>query len=132
MRGFVQDLYGVPRERAIGSMVAYRYEKNEAGDVIVQRAELDVANDDPAKPVAIWSAVGRHPILAVGNSNDDLQMLTFAGGPELPALRILVLHDDADREFDYVTGAEKVIDVVQTQGWATVSIKREWRAIFPG
>jgi len=109
MRGFAQDLYDIPRERVIGSTIAYRYEEGEDGeDAIVQRAELDVVDDGSGKPIQIWNIIGRRPILAAGNSNGDLQMLTFAGGTTLPALRLLVVHDDADREFDYAAGAEKV------------------------
>jgi len=132
MRGFAQDQYGIPRERVIGSTVAYRYVEGDGGGAIVQRAELDVIDDGPGKPIQIWNVIGRRPILAAGNSNGDLPMLEFAGGPSLPALRILVVHDDADREFDYVAGAEKVISTAQTQGWTTVSIRREWRKVFPG
>jgi phosphoglycolate phosphatase-like HAD superfamily hydrolase len=130
MRGFTQDLYSVPRERVIGSTVAYRYVPDERGGAIVQRAELDVVNDGPDKAVQIWNATGRRPILAAGNSNGDLEMLTFSGGPSLPALRLLVLHDDAQREFDYVAGAEKALDAAQTQGWTIVSMKNDWRTIF--
>ena len=130
MRGFTQDLYGVPRERVIGSTVAYRYVPDERGGAIVQRAELDVVNDGPDKAVQIWNATGRRPILAAGNSNGDLEMLTFSGGPSLPALRLLVLHDDAQREFDYVAGAEKALDAAQSQGWTIVSMKNDWRTIF--
>jgi phosphoserine phosphatase len=132
MRGFVQDLYGIPRERAIGSTVAYRYVESDEGGAIEQRAELDVIDDGPGKPIQIWNVIGRRPILAAGNSNGDLPMLAFAGGPLLPALRLLVVHDDADREFDYVAGAEKVISTAQTHGWTIVSIKREWQKVFPG
>ena len=131
MRGFSEDLYNVPRNRVIGSAVAYRYEENDTGGMIVQRAELDVANDGPAKPVAIWDAVARRPILAAGNSNGDLPMLKFAGGPSLPALRLLVFHDDAAREFDYVAGAEKALDTAQELGWTVVSMQRDWLHIFP-
>jgi len=132
MRGFAQDQYGIPRERVVGSTVAYRYVEGDGGGAIVQRAELDVIDDGPGKPIQIWNVIGRRPILAAGNSNGDLPMLAFAGGPSLPALRILVVHDDADREFDYVAGAEKVLSTAQDQGWTTVSIKREWRKVFPG
>ncbi len=132
MRGFVHDLYGIPRERAIGSTVAYRYVEGEDGGAIEQKAELDVIDDGPGKPIQIWHVIGRRPILAAGNSNGDLPMLAFAGGPSLPALRLLVVHDDADREFDYVAGAEKVISTALTRGWTTVSIKSEWRKVFPG
>jgi hypothetical protein len=66
---------------------------------IVQRAELDVVNGGPHKAVHIWNVSGRRPILAAGNSNGDLEMLTFTGGPSLPPLRLLVLHDDAQRDW---------------------------------
>ena len=130
MRGFAEDLYGVPRERVIGSTVAYRYVPDERGGVIAQRAELDVVNDGPDKAVQIWNVTGRRPILAAGNSNGDLEMLAFSGGPSLPALRLLVLHDDTQREFDYVAGAEKALDAAQTHGWTIVSMKNDWRTIF--
>jgi hypothetical protein len=96
----------------------------------VQRADLDVINDGPDKAVQIWSVLGRRPILAAGNSNGDLAMLTFAGGPSLPALRLLVVHDDAQREFEYMAGAEKALRAAQTRGWTTVSMRRDWRQLF--
>ena len=132
MRGFAQDLYGIPRERVIGSTVAYRFVESGDGGEIVQQAELDVVDDGPGKPIQIWNVIGRRPILAAGNSNGDLPMLVFAGGVSLPALRLLVVHDDADREFDYVAGAEKVLSAVQTHGWTAVSIQRDWKKVFPG
>jgi phosphoglycolate phosphatase-like HAD superfamily hydrolase len=132
MRGFARDLYGVPRERVIGSTVAYSYVENENGGLIVQKAELDVIDDGPGKPTQIWNVIGRRPILAAGNSNGDLQMLAFAGGPSAPALRLLVVHDDAEREFDYMAGAEKVLDAAQTHDWTAISMKRDWRRVFPG
>ena len=131
MRGFAQELYGIPRERVIGSTVAYRYVEGEDGNAVVQRADLDVVNDGPDKVLQIWNVIGRRPIVAAGNSNGDLAMLTFAGGPSLPALRLLIVHDDADREFAYTAGAEKALDAAQTFGWRTVSMKNAWQTIFP-
>jgi hypothetical protein len=125
-------LYCIPRERVIGSTLAYRYVVDDAGaDSIVQRAELDVVDDGPGKPIQIWNIIGRRPILAAGNSNGDLQMLTFAGGTTLPALRLLVAHDDDEREFDYQAGAEKVLEAVQANGWTSISIKENWCKVFP-
>lgn len=130
MRGFAQDVYGVPRERVIGSTVAYAYVENEDGNAVVQKAELDVIDDGPSKPIAIWNAVGRRPILAAGNSNGDRPMLAFAGGPERPALRLLVVHDDGQREFEYMAGAEEVFSVARNNGWTAVSMKDDWRQVF--
>ncbi|MCS6846039.1 MAG: haloacid dehalogenase-like hydrolase [Caldilineales bacterium] len=131
MRGFAQELYGIPRERVIGSTVAYRYVPDESGGKILQRADLDVVNDGPEKVVQIWSVSGRRPILAAGNSDGDLAMLTFTGGRSLPALRLLIVHDDDEREFAYTAGAERVIGTAQAQGWTAVSIQRDWRQVFP-
>ena len=131
MRGFAPDLYGIPRERLIGSTVAYKFVENEAGNQIVQKAELDVVDDGPGKPIQIWNVIGRRPILAAGNSNGDLQMMKFAGGETLPALRLLVVHDDAEREFKYIAGAEKALDAVAKFDWTAVSIQRDWRKVFP-
>ncbi len=133
MRGFAQDVYGVPRERVIGSTVAYAYVETENGNAVVQKAELDVIDDGPSKPVAIWNAIGRRPILAAGNSNGDLPMLAFAGGPALPALRLLVVHDDEQREFEYMAGAEEVFSAARNNGWTAVSMKDDWGKVFgPG
>ena len=88
----------------------------------------------PAERVAvlvrIWSRVGYRPLVTGGNSNGDIPMMRFArtGGRE--ALRLLVLHDDADREFAYTTGAEDALDRAKTHGWTVVSMKEDWSAVF--
>jgi phosphoglycolate phosphatase-like HAD superfamily hydrolase len=130
MRPVTQRIYGIPSERVIGSTNALRYEPNEQGGSIVYLAEPDYFDDGPTKPVRIWSRVGRRPILAGGNSNGDLPMLEFAGGPGRPGLRLLVLHDDPEREFDYVAGAERSLERAKAQGWTVVSIRRDWATVF--
>ena len=57
-------------------------------------------------------------------------MLAFAGRPSRPGLRLLVQHDDPDREFDYVAGAERALEQAKAQGWTVVSIKRDWATVF--
>ena len=78
----------------------------------------------------IWSRVGRRPILAGGNSNGDIPMLRFAGGKGRPALRLLVLHDDAEREFDYTKGAEQALERAKAEDWTVVSVKKDWATVF--
>jgi phosphoserine phosphatase len=130
MRPISQEVYGVPRERVVGSSTSLAYEQGEGGGRIVRRPELDVVDDGPAKPVRIWSRVGRRPILAAGNSNGDLPMLRFAEQPGRPGLRLLVLHDDPEREFDYTTGAEQALEQARTNGWTVVSINDDWTTVF--
>ena len=87
-------------------------------------------DDGPVKPVRIWSRIGRRPIAAGGNSNGDVPMLRFAGGKGRPALRLLVLHDDPEREFDYISGAEKALELGEQRGWTVVSIRNDWAEVF--
>ncbi len=130
MRVASQDLYGIPPDRVIGSSVDLEYREDGDSGQLVRTAELDIFDDGPAKPVRIWSRIGRRPILAAGNANGDLQMLQFAGGEDRPGLRLLVLHDDADREFEYTKGADQVLDRAKTRGWTVVSMKDDWTTVF--
>jgi Sulfatase len=75
MRPFTQEMYGIPPERVIGSSNGLRYQEDEHGGTVVYLAEPDVFDDGPVKPVRIWSRIGQRPVLAVGNSNGDVEML---------------------------------------------------------
>ena len=130
MRPITEEIYNIPSERVIGSSNALRYLEDDHGGTITYAAEPDVFDDGPVKPIRIWSRIGRRPILAGGNSNGDIPMLHYAGGKDRPALRLLLLHDDADREFDYTTGAEKSLETAAARDWTVVSIKNDWNAVF--
>jgi hypothetical protein len=126
MRTVAHAMYGIPSERVIGSSNALRYQDG----TLVYQAEPDVFDDGPVKPVRIWSRVGARPIVAGGNSNGDLQMLEFSGGRDRPALRLLVLHDDAEREFAYEAGAEEALERARADGWTIASIRDDWATVF--
>ena len=130
MRPVTNEIYGIPPERVIGSSNALRYVAGPDGGSLAYLAKPDVFDDGPVKPVRIWSRIGRRPILAVGNSNGDIEMLQFTGGKDRPALRLLVLHDDKGREFDYVAGAEKSLELAKAQAWTVVSMKNDWKVVF--
>ena len=130
MRPISQELYGVPRDRVVGSATALQYTSNGNGGTITRIAEADYLDDGAEKPVRIWSRIGRRPLLAAGNSNGDVPMLRYAGGKARPALRLLVLHDDADREFDYTAGAETSLEQAAKERWTVVSVKNDWVRVF--
>jgi hypothetical protein len=129
MRPISQELYGIPRERVIGSASALEYVSDERGGTIMHKT--DYLDDGPQKPIRIWSRTGRRPLLAVGNSNGDIPMLEFTQHQDKPFLPLLLLHDDADREFDYTSGAEQALQSADTDGWTVVSIKNDWATVFP-
>jgi phosphoserine phosphatase len=130
MRPISYGLYGIPRERVIGSTVALAYVSDERGGTVIRKPEADYLDDGPEKPVRIWSGIGRRPLLAAGNSNGDIPMLRFTHHDDKPSLRLLVLHDDGEREFDYITGAEHALEQASADGWTVVSIKNDWVAVF--
>jgi hypothetical protein len=131
MRPVAGDLYGIPPERIIGSSVATEYrESDDDRREVMYKTEMEFFDDGPTKPVRIWSRIGRRPILACGNSNGDVPMMRFARHLDRPALRLLILHDDADREFDYTAGAEKALERADVAGWTVISIKNDWAKVF--
>jgi hypothetical protein len=130
MRPISQDMYGIPRERVIGSSSTFTYKSDEHGGTITHKPEADYLDDGPEKPVRIWNRTGRRPMLAAGNSNGDTAMLVFTYRPDKPTLRLVVCHDDPEREFDYTTGAEHVLERAAKDGWTLVSIKNDWATVF--
>ena len=130
MRPFARRIYGIPPELVIGSALGLDFDDRGDDTRLVYKSKVEFFDDGPTKPVRIWSRVGYRPLVTGGNSNGDIPMMRFArtGGRE--ALRLLVLHDDADREFAYTTGAEDALDRAKTHGWTVVSMKEDWSAVF--
>jgi phosphoserine phosphatase len=126
LRPVSQEVYGIPPERVIGSSVTLEYRDGR----IVHAAGIDVFDDGPAKPVRIWSRTGRRPLLAGGNANGDVPMLSWAAAGEPPGLALLVRHDDAEREFDYTAGADAALAEAAEQGWTVVSVRDDWSRVF--
>jgi phosphoglycolate phosphatase-like HAD superfamily hydrolase len=130
MRPVAQDMYGIPPERIIGSALGISYSAEGGQSLLLYKGAMDFLDDGPEKPIRIWSRIGRRPILAFGNSNSDLPMLAYAGSNSLPALRLLLHHDDEEREFDYTAGAEEALEVAAQENWTVVSIKNDWNTVF--
>jgi len=130
MRPISQEVYGIPRERVIGSASTLEYRSDGNGGTIAHKAEADYLDDGAEKPIRVWSRTGRRPLLAAGNSNGDIQMLEFTRHKDKPTLRLLLLPDDAKREFDYTSGAEQALKQADADDWTVVSIKRDWATVF--
>jgi phosphoglycolate phosphatase-like HAD superfamily hydrolase len=125
MRPVTTQMYGLAPERVIGSSVGLDFKDGH----LLTTSRPEFLDDGPTKPVRIWGRTGRRPILAAGNSNGDIEMLQYAQSGK-PSLSLLVLHDDASREFDYVAGAEKALDEAKANAWTVVSIRNCWTTVF--
>jgi phosphoserine phosphatase len=130
MRPITDEAYGISSDRVIGSANGLGYVEDDLGGTLVYQAEMDFFDDGPMKPVRIWSRVGRQPILAGGNSNGDIPMLQYSCGAGGNGLRLLVNHDDDEREFSYAGGAEMSLEVAAKRGWTVISMKDDWSRVF--
>jgi hypothetical protein len=130
MRPISQEVYGIPRDRVIGSTATFQYTSDDRGGAITHKAEADYLDDGPQKPIRIWSRTGRRPLIAGGNSNGDIPMLDFTQHPGKPSLRLLVLHDDGQREFAYTSGAEQALERAGKSGWTVVSMHDDFKVVF--
>ncbi|MGO4762297.1 HAD family hydrolase [Cupriavidus sp. 2KB_3] len=136
MRPWVEQAYGIPPEQVVGSTQAVRYGMSNGKPALVRDPKLEFINDGPGKPVGIYRHIGRRPILAVGNSDGDFQMLEYTTTGDGPRLAVLVHHDDAEREFAYdraskIGKLDKALDAAKVRGWTVISMKQDWQAVYP-
>ena len=131
VRSVSEEIYGIPRERVIGSNIAFETKMTADGPVLIRKQGLvDPIDDGVGKPVNIELHIGHKPIMAAGNSDGDLPMLWLAEKSGYRSLSLLVHHDDAEREYLYGTGSEKTLNMAAERGWIVVSIKNDWKTIF--
>jgi phosphoglycolate phosphatase-like HAD superfamily hydrolase len=136
IRMFSEEVYGIPRERVIGTSIETRYEVQGGKPMLLRLPEIDHVDDKAGKPVGIHQHIGRRPILAFGNSDGDLQMLEWTTtGSAGSRLGLLLHHDDAEREYAYdrnskIGNLDQAIDLAEQLGWLIVSMKDDWNAVF--
>ncbi|TYL56007.1 haloacid dehalogenase-like hydrolase [Nocardioides sp. BGMRC 2183] len=138
VRAVSLDLYGVAPEAVVGTLLAYDVVSvADGGPSLVRTARLlGDANEGPAKVTNIQTQLGRRPILAVGNSAGDRDMLAWAANGMGPRLAVLLDHDDDEREFAYqslaatIADSEPITAVAERAGWTVVSMARDWEQVF--
>lgn len=141
VRAFAEAVYGVPPEQVVGTMFKVDYAMRDGVPMLVNAPAFFFNNDKGGKPVGINVVIGRRPQAAFGNSDGDLQMLQWATGGVGATLGMLVLHDDAQREYAYGPAAglpashigtftQPVYDEAKKKGWTVISIKNDWKRVF--
>lgn len=136
MRPWTEKVYGIPPEQVIGSSIKTKFELRDGTPVLARLPELNFIDDKEGKPVAIQQHIGRRPIMAFGNSDGDFQMLEWTTTGKGPRFALIVHHDDAAREYAYDRGShigklEKGLDEAPQRGWTIVSMKNDWKNIYP-
>jgi phosphoserine phosphatase len=136
MRAWAENVYGIPPEQVIGSSVKTQFELRDGVPVLVRLGELNFNDDKAGKPVAINQHIGRRPVMAFGNSDGDLQMLQYTGAGSGARFCLYVHHDDAVREYAYdrkdaLAKLDQGLDEAAAKGWTVVSMKNDWKQVFP-
>jgi hypothetical protein len=142
VRQWGERIYGVTPEQVIGSSIKTKFELRDGKPVLMRLPQLSFNNDKAGKPVTIHQHIGRAPTAAFGNSVGDRQMLEYTVGSDGARFGLLVLHDDAAREYAYgpVGGLPEpqlgaftpaLHEQAMRAGWTVVSMKDDWKQVFP-
>jgi phosphoglycolate phosphatase-like HAD superfamily hydrolase len=143
VRVYAQRVYGIPPEQVVGTAGGTKFGYDKDGRPFLTKEPKLLLNDDKAgKPEGIHLMIGRRPRAAFGNSDGDRQMLEYTGAGDGARLMALVLHDDAQREYAYGpaldlpfskvgTFTPTLYDEAKTKGWSVISMKNDWKVIFP-
>jgi phosphoserine phosphatase len=143
VRVYAEQTYGIPPEQVVGTAAGTKYGYDKNGKPFLTKEPKLLLNDNNAgKPEGIHLMIGRRPYAAFGNSTGDRQMLEYTKAGDGARLAMLVLHDDAEREYAYGpaqglpgtkvgTFTQALYDEATKNGWTVISIKRDWKVIFP-
>jgi hypothetical protein len=142
VRVYSQQVYGIPPEQVVGTAGGSTYGYDKDGKPILTKDPKLLLNDDNAgKPEGIHLMIGRRPYAALGNSTGDRQMLEYTHAGDGARLAMIVLHDDAKREYAYGpaqglpdtrvgTFTQALYDEAKKQGWMVISMKDDWNRFF--
>lgn len=131
MRVWAPEVYGIPPEQIVGSSLKLKYEMRGGRPELVVLPGVDFIDDKAGKPVGIHKYIGRRPVLAVGNSDGDLQMLQWTALGSGLRLALIIHHTDAQREYAYDRGATQALQAAKRNGWLVVDMKADWRVVYP-
>lgn len=142
VRAYAEQVYGIPPEQIIGTAIEVQYTYDQAGQGVLMRPPKQLLNNNfSGKPEDIYLFTGRYSKAAFGNSTGDQQMLEYTQAGEGASLMMLVLHDDAKREYAYGpahdlpasnvgTFTQKLYDEAKSKGWTVISMKDDWKHVF--
>jgi len=143
VRVYSEQAYGIQPEQVIGSALETSYTYDKSGKRVLMRSPKLLLNDNfSGKPEDIYLFIGRRPQAAFGNSTGDQQMLEYTQAGNGARLMMLVFHDDPNREYSYGPAArlpdtkvgtftQALMDEAKTNGWHVISMKNDWKRIFP-
>ena len=77
IRAFAEEAYNIPPHQVIGTIGTAIYVVRDGLPAILKDPGILFIDDKAGKPLAIEARIGQRPILAVGNSDGDFEMLEW-------------------------------------------------------
>ncbi|MFL6797455.1 MAG: HAD family hydrolase [Xanthobacteraceae bacterium] len=142
VRIYAEKVYGIPPEQVVGTAGGTKYSyRTDHSPFLIKEPKLLLNDNDAGKVEGIHLMIGRRPYAAFGNSIGDREMLEWIGAGAGPRLKMLLLHDDATREYAYGpaqglpdsnvgTFTRTLFDEASKNGWSVISMKSDWKRIF--
>lgn len=135
MRAWAPAVYGIPAEQIVGSRIASEYKVIDGKPQIVRLPKLEFNNDKAGKPIGIYNAIGKRPVMAFGNSDGDREMLEWTKAGAGARFSMLIHHTDDKREWAYdkgskIGGLDKALQQAKQESWTVVDMKKDWKVIY--
>ena len=128
LRGVCAEHLPVEPWHIVGSRVELEYSNKNSTIAFLRKENIIHNNNAEGKAVGIFEHIGKSPIIAVGNTCGDLEMLRYAQDNDLPHLVLVVTHDDKKREYEYYDN--KLLELSKRNGWIVVSMHQDFKNIF--
>ena len=142
VRVYAEKTYGIPPEQIVGTIGGTSLSFDDSGKPVLTKDPKLLLNDNHAGKIeGIYLMIGRRPHAAFGNTPGDQQTLEYTKAGDGARLAMLVLHDDATREYAYgpAKGLPEVgmgafpqdyYDMAIKNGWVVISMKNDWKRVF--
>ena len=142
VRVYTEDVYGVPPEQVVGSSIETKYEMQDGKPVLMREPKVVLhrrrRRQGDAASTSSSASARRSP-----SATPTATARCWNGRPAGDGARLglLVLHDDAEREFAYGpanglpdtsvgTSRQALMDEAKQRGWTVISMKNDWGKIF--
>ena len=143
VRAYAQQVYGIPPEQIVGSALdtQVRIQQRGTGHADARSEAAAEQQQSLARRKISTCSSGSIPRRHSAIPTGDQQMLEYTQAGGGASLEMLVLHDDATREYAYGpaqglpdskvgTFTQALYDEAKAKGWTVISMKNDWKQIF--
>ena len=143
VRQYAEATYGIPPEQVVGSARRDEVWLRQGRQTVPDQGTENVAQRQQCRQARRHPPDDRPPACTspLATTSGDQQMLEYTKAGSGARLAMLVLHDDAKREYAYGpaqglpdtkvgTFTQALYDEAKKNGWTVISMKNDWKKIF--